>query len=177
MEVLNYYDGSLIKDETKIYELKYTYTNGEEVVNGYVSIGNIETLEEAKARRIEENKMLLEKWQNENALISPLVDGIPKPYEISTQKQLELMQCLALGQLQQQAGMEANLTFNAKGGECIPFTLEELSALSLQMQQFVYPAKHYCASKQSEILSCSTVEEVESVVIDYDSIYKDTDTI
>ena len=174
MEVLNYYDGSLIKDETKIYKLKSTFNTKDQIINGYVSIGNIETLEEAKARRIEENKLKLEQWQNENALISPLVDGIPKPYEVSTQKQLELMQCLALGQLQQQCGMEVNLTFNAKGGECIPFTLEELSALSLQMQEFVYPAKHYCASKQSEILSCSTVEEVESVVIDYDSIYKET---
>lgn len=173
MLVKNYYDGSLEKDDTKIYELKYTYSNGDDIINGYVSVGDIETLDEAKARRIEENKLKLEKWQNTHYLISALVDGIPKPYEISTQKQLELMQCLALGQLQQQCGMEVNLTFNAKGGECIPFTLEELSALSLQMQQFVYPAKHYCASKQSEILSCSTIEEVDSVVIDYDSIYKE----
>ena len=173
MEVLNYYDGSLIKDDTKIYELKSTFSTKDQIINGYVSIGNIETLEEAKARRIEENKMLLEQWQNTHYLISPLVDGIPKPYEISTQKQLELMQSLALGQLQQQCGMEVNLTFNAKGGQCIPFTLEELSALSLQMQQYVYPAKHYCATKQAEILSCSTIEEVEKVIIDYDTIYED----
>lgn len=173
MEELNYYDGSTIKDETKIYKLKSTFSTKDQIINGYVSIGTRETLEEAKSRRIEENKLKLEQWQNTHYLISPLVDGIPKPYEISTQKQIELMQSLALGQLQQQCGMEVNLTFNAKGGECIPFTLEELSTLSLQMQKFVYPAKHYCASKQSEILSCSTVEEVESVVIDYDSIYKD----
>ena len=177
MNIVEFYDGSIVKDDTKIYKLyKILSTEGEEI-RYYKSVGNVETLEEVKSRRIEENKMLLEKWQNENYLISPLVDGIPKPYEISTQKQLELMQSLALGQLQQQAGMEVNLTFNAKGGQCIPFTLEELSALSLQMQQFVYPAKHYCASKQSEILSCSTVEEVESVVIDYDSIYQNTDIV
>lgn len=173
MNIVEFYDDSIIKDDTKIYKLyKILSTEGEEI-RYYNSVGNIETLEEAKSRRINENKLKLEQWQNTHYLISPLVDGIPKPYEISTQKQIELMQSLALGQLQQQAGMEVNLTFNAKGGECIPFTLEELSALSLQMQQFVYPAKHYCASKQSEILSCSTVEEVESVVIDYDSIYKD----
>lgn len=174
MNIVEFYDGSIVKDDTKLYKLyKILSTEGEEI-RYYNSVGNVETLEEAKTRRISENKLLLEKWQNENFLISPLVDGIPKPYEISTQKQIELMQSLALGQLQQQCGMEVNLTFNAKGGECIPFTLEELSALSLQMQQFVYPAKHYCATKQAEILSCSTIEEVESVVIDYDTIYKET---
>lgn len=173
MNIIEFYDGSIVKDDTKLYKLyKILSTEGEEI-RYYNSVGNVETLEEAKSRRINENKLLLEKWQNENFLISPLVDGIPKEYEVSTQKQIELMQSLALGQLQQQCGMEVNLTFNAKGGQCIPFTLEELSALSLQMQEYVYPAKRYCASKQGEILSCSTIEEVESVVIDYDSIYKD----
>lgn len=173
MDIVNYYDNCFQKDDNKIYKLERILETEDSVIRYYKSIGNVETLEEAKARRINENKQLLEKWQNENFLISPLVDGIPKPYEISTQKQLELMQCLALGQLQQQSGMEVKLTFNAKGGECIPFTLEELSALSLQMQQYVYPAKHYCATKQAEILSCSTIEEVESVVIDYYEVYKD----
>lgn len=174
---LNYYDNCFQKEDNRVYKLDRVIQTKDGIIKYYKSIGNVETLEEAKTRRINENKLLLEKWQNTHYLISPLVDGIPKPYEISTQKQIELMQSLALGQLQQQAGMEVNLTFNAKGGECIPFTLEELSALSLQMQQFVYPAKHYCATKQAEILSCSTIEEVESVVIDYDTIYKDTDTI
>ena len=40
MMVKNYYDGQLEKDDTKIYELKYTYSNGDDIINGYVSVGD-----------------------------------------------------------------------------------------------------------------------------------------
>ena len=168
MEVLNYYDGSLIKDDTKIYELKSTFSTKDQIINGYVSIGNIETLEEAKARRIEELTKNVDKWFAENPLISPLIDGVPKAYDCTLNNRINLMQMISTMQIEQLAGRDPLISFYSIGNNCIHFTQEEIMALAIQMKDWCYPIENFCTEAKAKITNAKTIEEVNNIIIDFD---------
>lgn len=168
MNIVEFYDDSIVKDDTKIYKLcKILSTEGEEI-RYYNSVGNVETLEEAKSRRIEELTKNVDKWFTDNPLISPLIDGIPKAYDCTLNNRINLMQMISTMQIEQLAGRKPIISFNSIGNNCIYFTQEEIMALAIQMKDWCYPIEKFCTEAKAKITNAKTIEEVENIIIDFD---------
>lgn len=172
MNIVEFYDGSIVKDDTKLYKLyKILSTEGEEI-RYYNSVGNIETLEEAKTRRIEELNKNIDDWFVKNPLISPLVDGIPKPYDCTLDSRINLMQMVSTIQLEQLAGREPIISFNSIENGCINFTQEEITALAIQMKDWCYPIESFYADAKAKITNAKTIEEVNNIIIEFNDYKK-----
>lgn len=56
------------------------------------------------------------------------------------------------------------------GGICTEWTVEALTSLAMVISAYVKPFVSYQQSKELEIKACTTADEVETVVINYDSV-------
>ena len=123
------------------------------------------TLEEVQAMKQEENKVAFA-----NYLIShPMtwVDG--KQYGVSQEDQSEIALNINQYQIAKAAGVDTpTLEWHAQHEECQPWTLEQLSALSLAISKVVYPKYHQMQQYKTAIYDCSTIEEINAVELKYD---------
>ena len=69
-----------------------------------------------------------------------------------------------------QLGLPAELKWNATGEECIIWTLEDMIALALAIANYVEPLVTYQQAIEVQIKLCTTREELESIVIDYETV-------
>ena len=123
------------------------------------------TLEEVQAMKQEENKVAFASY-----LIShPMtwVDG--KQYGVSQEDQSEIALNINQYQIAKAAGIDTpTLEWHAQHEECKPWTLEQLSALSLEISKVVYPKYHQMQQFKTAIYDCSTIEEVNALEIKYE---------
>ena len=123
-----------------------------------------EEIEVHKTKRIQESKMMLVKWLNDNPIL--YTDG--KYYSVTEEKQALLNGNLASYERATQAGIEYPLKWNSTGEECTDWSYNDLLTLSLNIAAYVAPKVAIQQNIELDIKACETMDEINAVVIDYD---------
>lgn len=113
-----------------------------------------------------ENKAALAAWLTAHPL--QWTDG--KTYGVTEEDQQEMALNLMQYQVAVQAGQPAVLEWHAQKEGCRTFELEEYTALSLAIADYVYPYLRYQESVKEQIYQAQTAQEVSNVKIDYASV-------
>ena len=142
MEEINYYDGVTTKDEKMEYKLNMKVVTADATYCYYNSIGNKKTLLELKEEKIKESKSMLAEYLEEHPLISD-VTGEFEEYTCTMDKQNQLVQTLMIYNLSLNSNVGYTPMWNTRGGICEPWSIENITALSFEMEQYVYPFIHY----------------------------------
>ena len=121
-------------------------------------------IEAHKTKRIQESKILLAKWLNDNPIL--YTDG--KYYSVTEEKQALLNGNLASYERATKAGIEYSLKWNSTGEECIEWSYDDLLTLSLSIAAYVAPKVAIQQNIELDIKACETIDEIDAVVIDYD---------
>lgn len=123
-------------------------------------------LDEIKAQRIEQSKTDLAAYLESHPI--QWTDG--ERYSITREKQQQLTSKLFAASSAKQAGTEYELKWNSTGDECVEWTLEELFQLAFYIDTRVTALVSYQQALEKQINACQTAEEIEAIVIDYDSV-------
>lgn len=156
-------------DAVNIYELESIPS---EVIAGYYyydpSTGEFScNLEEAQYAKQEENKVAFASYLNSYPLT--WIDG--KQYGITQEDQSEIALNINQYQVAVAAGVEnPTLEWHAKQEECYPWSLEQLSALSLAISDVVYPKYHQMQEYKTAIFATTSIAELNAIEL----IYEDT---
>ena len=113
-----------------------------------------------------ENKAALAAWLTAHPL--QWTDG--KTYGVTEEDQQEMALNLMQYQVAVQAGQPAVLEWHAQKEGCRTFELEEYTALSLAIADYVYPYLRYQESVKEQIYQAETAQEVSNVKINYASV-------
>ena len=125
-----------------------------------------EDIEGAKAYKIAESKEKLAEWLANNPML--YTDG--KYYSVTAEKQSLLNGNLSSYERAQGANPSINypLKWNATGEECTEWEYEDLVGLSLAIAAYVAPKVAEQQATEIAINACSTIEELNGVVISYE---------
>ena len=125
-----------------------------------------EDIEGAKAYKIAESKEKLAEWLANNPML--YTDG--KYYSVTAEKQSLLNGNLSSYERAQGASPSINypLKWNATGEECTEWEYEDLVGLSLAIAAYVAPKVAEQQAIEIAINACSTIEELNGVVIAYE---------
>lgn len=154
-------------DAVNVYELEEIPS---EVVAGYYyydpSTGEFScNLEEAQYAKQEENKVAFASYLNSHPLT--WVDG--KQYGITQEDQSEIALNINQYQVAVAAGIEnPTLEWHAKQEECYPWSLEQLSALSLAISNVVYPKYHQMQEYKTAIFAATSIAELNAIELAYE---------
>lgn len=119
-----------------------------------------------KEQMIQQSKELLAIWLINNPLVSSVHGGVEATYTVTEEKQSLLTQNLLIAQLKQ----SSTTTWNCQGGVCEEWTVQELSQLALEIESYVKPRIKKQQTYEVQINLCTTIEEVEAVEIEYETI-------
>ncbi len=158
----NFFDGGLYTGDGVP---RYKLVDGQPVERTEEEI-KADRLPGAKAARQEENKSSLAAWLAAHPLT--WVDG--NVYGVTEEDQTEMALNLQQYQIQATAGREVALEWHTQKKQCHTFTIEQYNALLLAIIDYVYPYRRYQEAIKEQIYSAKTVEEVQAVVIDYESV-------
>ena len=154
-------------DAVNVYELESIPS---EVVAGYYyydpSTGEFScNLEEAQYAKQEENKIAFASYLSSHPLT--WVDG--KQYGITQEDQSEIALNINQYQVAVAAGVEnPTLEWHAKQEECYPWSLEQLSALSLAISNVVYPKYHQMQEYKTAIFAATSIAELNAIELTYE---------
>ena len=121
-------------------------------------------LDTLKADKIEMSKMMLAEWLENNPMT--YIDG--KMYSVTSEKQALLNSNLASYERAKAVGVEYPLKWNSTGSECTPWNYTDLLTLSLTIAGYVAPKVSKQQEIELQIKACTTVDEVNEIVINYD---------
>ena len=124
--------------------------------------------ENSKIARINESKYLLASYLETHLLVSNCHGGVEAQYSVTTEKQSLMASNYLTYTIAKQAGLDAELTWNATGQECEVWTEEEFVTLVLQIGEYVKPLVSLQQSYEVQIRNCKTQEELDAIVISYD---------
>lgn len=162
-------DGSLCLRTDTVADWEHPRIEGNTIIlSNIVPVGPIlPVLKDVQESKIALSKKMLAEHLEEHPLI--YTDG--KSYSVTAEKQSLLTGNLSAYSIATQLGVTPNpLMWNTTGSECTEWTFADLGALALAIQAYVKPFVSYQQSKEVEIKACTTVDEVETVVINYDSV-------
>ena len=123
-----------------------------------------EEIEAHKTKRIQESKILLAKWLNDNPIL--YTDG--KYYSVTEEKQALLNGNLASYERAKSVSIEYPLKWNSTGEGCTDWSYNDLMTLSLNIAAYVAPKVAIQQNIELDIKACETMDEINAVVIDYD---------
>ena len=123
-----------------------------------------EDIEGAKAYKITESKGKLAEWLEDNPML--YTDG--KYYSVTAEKQSLLNGNLASYERAKAINVEYPLKWNSTGSECTPWDYTDLLALSLTIAGYVAPKVSKQQAIELQIKACTTVDELNEIVINYD---------
>ena len=121
-------------------------------------------LDAAKKQRIAESKIQLAEWLENHPM--QYTDG--KFYSTTEEKQSLLNNNLTSYERAVEAGIPYPLKWNASGEECIEWEYADLVTLSLAIAAYVAPKVAIQQSLEVQINNCATMEELDSIVVNYD---------
>ena len=121
-------------------------------------------LDALKADKIEMSKMILSEWLEDNPML--YTDG--KYYSVTAEKQSLLNGNLASYERAKAVNVEYPLKWNSTGSECVPWEYTDLLTLSLTIAGYVAPKVSKQQELELQIKACTTVDEVNEIVINYD---------
>ena len=161
----HYFDGGLY---TVDGIPRYKLVNGQPVerTEEEIQADRPDPLEAAKAARIQQSKDDLEAYLEAHPLT--WTDG--NQYNITREKQQQLTSKILSATLAHQTSTPYELTWNATGAECTPWTLEELAALAFAIDARVTALVSYQQAKEVAMQAAATLEELEGVNVDYDEV-------
>ena len=123
-----------------------------------------EDIEGAKTYKIAESKEKLAEWLESNPML--YTDG--KYYSVTAEKQSLLNGNLASYERAKAINVEYPLKWNSTGSECTPWDYTDLLTLSLTIAGYVAPKVSKQQAYELQIKACTTVDELNEIVIDYD---------
>jgi len=123
------------------------------------------TLTQLKIEKIIQSKQQLAEFLENNPLLYN-----NEYYSVTQEKQSLLTSAIAAYQLKIQAGIPAVLKWNTTGDVCREFTLEEITGLVVAITEYVQPRVEKQQALEVQINNCTTVEELDGIVIDYRDI-------
>lgn len=142
------------------------------ITNEHGELIDIEVLEnpnkllELKQVKVSQSKQQLEEFLENNPL--QFTDG--KFYSVTKEKQTLLANALQVYQIKVQAGLPATLKWNTTGDICREFTLEEITGLVVAITEYVQPRVEKQQALEVQIRNAETLEELDSIVIDYEVV-------
>lgn len=119
-----------------------------------------------KVERIAESKTQLSDY----LLCHPMQWTDGQYYAITAEKQQQLTSKIMSATLAAQTGTPYSLTWNATGEECQAWTLENLTALAFAIDARVTSLVSYQQAREVEMRDASTLEALEAIPVDYDSV-------
>lgn len=125
-----------------------------------------EQLDARKAERIADSKQQLADY----LLTHPMQWTDGQYYAITAEKQQQLTSKIMSATLAAQTGTPYSLTWNATGEECQAWTLENLTALAFAIDARVTSLVSYQQAREVEMREASTLEALEAIPVDYDSV-------
>jgi predicted nucleic acid-binding Zn-ribbon protein len=129
------------------------------------------SLEDAKTFRITESANVLEEYLASHPILSTCHQGVAAYYSITKEKQSYLQAMIMMASLAIQNGIEYQPSWNATGEVCsYDWTLEELQQLAMEIEAAVRPLVSYQQSVEKEIKSATSMEELQAVTINYNSV-------
>lgn len=124
-------------------------------------------LENAKRNKIAESNKKLEQYLLEH----PLLYSDGKYYSVTLEKQSILQGNLMGYQLELQMGVtNPTLEWNSTGDVCVPWTYDNLSALAVAIKNYVKPYVGAQQAYEKQTNACTTIDEVNGIVIDYETV-------
>lgn len=154
-------DVSEIPNEVMACPAKWVYEDGGFAPNPNYSAMNID---EVKASKIAESKDKLAEWLEAH----PYKHTDGKLYACTEEKQALLNGNLASYERAKSAEIEYPLRWNSTGEECEPWEYSDLLVLSLSIAGYVAPRVSQQQAIEIAINACSTIEELNGVVIAYE---------
>lgn len=121
-------------------------------------------LDVLKVDKIEMSKAMLAEWLEDNPML--YTDG--KYYSVTAEKQSLLNGNLASYERAKAVNVEYPLKWNSTGSECTPWDYTDLLTLSLTIAGYVAPKVSKQQEIELQIKACTTVDEVNEIVINYD---------
>lgn len=153
----HYFDGGLYTEDGipryKLVEGKAVERTEEEIM--------ADRLPGERASRIAQSKVDLAHYLESHPLT--WTDG--NQYSITQEKQAQLTSTLVSAQVDGEPP-----EWNTTGGQCREWKLEELSALGVAIKRRVKALVKYQQGQELAMNAAATMEELESVVVDYDSV-------
>ena len=154
-------DVDAIPDEVMACPSRWLYVEGKFIPNeAYAEVD----FEEAKNAGIAESKEKLAEWLE----LHPYQHTDGKLYACTAEKQSLLNSNLASYERAKAVGIEYPLKWNSTGEKCTSWSYSDLLELSLSIAGYVAPRVSAQQAFELAIKACSTLEELESIVIDYE---------
>lgn len=123
-------------------------------------------LEPLKEQRIQKSKDDLAAYLASHPL--QWTDG--NYYSITAEKQAQLTSKIMAATMAQQSGVRYTLTWNSTGEVCKEWTIEDLSALAFAIDARVTALVTYQQTQEVAIRNAQTLDELNAIVVDYDSV-------
>lgn len=136
---------------------------------GVVTIEDIpdpRPLHEIQSERIAQSKVDLAVYLESHPL--QWTDG--EYYSITAEKQQQLTSKIMAATMAQSLSTNYNLTWNSTGKVCKEWTLQDLSALAFAIDSRVTALVSYQQTQEVAMRNATTQEELDSIVVDYDSV-------
>ena len=154
-------DDDIFLAEYVLNDYKLECNGNELYFNNKNEVIDLDTL---KADKIEMSKRILAEWLENNPMT--YIDG--KMYSVTSEKQALLNGNLASYERAKAVGVEYPLKWNSTGSECTPWDYTDLLTLSLTIAGYVAPKVSKQQEIELQIKACTTVDELNEIVIDYD---------
>lgn len=119
-----------------------------------------------KLEKIKKSKLDLAKYLASHPL--QWTDG--ECYSITAEKQAQLTSKVMAATMAQTLSTDYRLTWNSTGEVCKEWTLSDLSALAFAIDARVTSLVTYQQTQEVAINAAQTVEELESIEVDYDKV-------
>ena len=146
-----------------------------------------QALEQAKENKQNENNAEFAKWLEEHPLT--WTDG--KQYGVTMQDQQEIALNILSYQMADKMASQASaqaegdpdtsgiiadlpgfvLEWHAINEACVPWTIENMTLLSVAIRSHIYPGYTLNQNYKTQIFACDTRGEVEAITFDYSTIY------
>ena len=123
-------------------------------------------LEEAKAEKIAQSKEDLAAYLETH----PITRTEGEQYSITAEKQAQLTSKIMAATLAAQSSTPYTLTWNSTGEVCKEWTLTDLSALAFAIDKRVTALVTYQQTQEVAMRDAETMEALETIVVDYDSV-------
>ena len=128
-------------------------------------IGINDNLSILKNKKIAESKEILEQYLSNHPLFSTAKYPEGRYYTVTSEKQRQLTSKMAMYNIYTQQDKEYDLLrWNDTGNVCEPWTIEELTQLSMEIDAYITPLVSKQQSYEVAVKNASTEDEVNNII-------------
>lgn len=128
------------------------------------------TFEEYQKARIEQSKDDLEEYTATHPLISKCHGGVYQRYNATEAHRNMFVSKMLSHMMKVQAGIPDTMQWNVSGQACEPWTDQEALMFAIDLDNYITPLVHAQQVYEIAIRNCQTKEELDQIVVDYDSV-------